>query len=151
MELPSCPRVERDLLSTTRNLLATLAAVVFIVGCGGSGPEGTEPDVTQENAVRFLLADLQAASRDGDGDRICNEIFTPALADSVTSASKTGSCAREVEQELFTPQTRIVVQDVEIESPTEATATVTEQNGNTSEVSLVEQSGEWRVNGVEPA
>ena len=138
-------------MSTSRNVLAAFAAVVSLASCGGSGAESDEPDATQENAVRFVLADLQAASRDGEGDRICNEIFTPALADSVTSASKTGSCAKEVEQELFTPQARIVVQDVELDTPTEATATVTEQNGNSSEVSLVEQGGEWRVSGVQPA
>jgi hypothetical protein len=138
-------------LSASRSVLAAFAAVIAITGCGGSAAESGEADVAEENAVRFVLADLQAASRDGDGDRICNEIFTPALADSVTSASHTGSCAKEVEEELFTPQARIVVQDVEIDTPTEATATVTEQNGNTSEISLIEQSGEWRVDGVKPA
>ena len=131
--------------------LTPLVAAITMVGCGDdvvdSGPTPTD----EENAVRFVLADLQAASRDGDGERICNEIFTPTLADSVTAASKTGSCAKEVEQELFTPQARIVVEDVEITAPGEAIATVTEQNGNTSEVSLLEQGGEWRVNGVQPA
>jgi hypothetical protein len=97
------------------------------------------------------VSDLQAASRDGDGARICNQIFTAKLADSVTSASKTGSCAKEVKQNLFSPKTRIVVQNVQVANPANATATVKEENGKVSKVFLVKQGGEWRIRSVRPA
>ena len=101
--------------------------------------------------MRFVVADLQAASRDGDGDRICDQIFTPKLADSVTSASKDGSCAKEVKKNLFSPSTRFVVENVKIENPTTATAIVKESDAKTSKMSLVKQSGEWRIRSVGPA
>jgi hypothetical protein len=98
-----------------------------------------------------VIADLQAASRDGDGDRICNQIFTPKLADSVTSAAKSGSCSKEVRENLYDPRVRLVVEDVALDNPTTATAIVKEVNGKTSKVSLVKQGGEWRIRSVAPA
>jgi hypothetical protein len=131
--------------------VACLTAAIVLAGCGGDSAGDGQSAEAEESAVQFVMADLQAASRDGDGDLICNEIFTTTLADSVTSASESGSCAKEVEQQMFTPNARIVVDVVEVHNATEATATVTEQNGNTSEVSLLKQGGEWRVSGVRPA
>ena len=92
----------------------------------------------------FVVADLQAAGRDGDGDRICDQIFTPKLANSV-------SCAKEVKKNLFSPSTRFVVENVKIENPTTATAIVKESDAKTSKMSLVKQSGEWRIRSVGPA
>lgn len=133
-------------------VLTTLA----LAGCGG-GSQGDEdapspmPAPAEEtNAVRFVLADLQAASRDGDGDRICNQIFTPRLADSVTAASKGGSCAKQVRRNLFSRDARIVVQDVTLRDPTSAVAVVAEQGGSGSDVLLAKQGGEWRIRSVRP-
>lgn len=131
-----------------------LLALIALVGCGGTSGEGDSSEGQggdEESSVRFVVADLQAASRDGDGDRICNQIFTPKLADSVTSASKSGSCAKEVKENLFDPRERLVVEDVEVVDPTTATAIVKESNGKTSKVSLVKQGGEWRIRSVAPA
>lgn len=133
-----------------------LLALIALAGCagdsGGGGPSGgNQGGDNEESSVRFVVADLQAASRDGDGDRICNQIFTPKLADSVTSASKSGSCAKEVRENLFDPRERLVVEDVEVVDPTTATAIVKESNGKPSKVSLVKQGGEWRIRGVQPA
>ncbi len=120
--------------SVTKNFVPVLARVA-LAGCGGgSGGQGGAKD---EDAVRSVVADLQAASRAGDGNQICNQIFTPKLADSVTSASKSGSCAKEVKKNLFSPQVRIVVEDVEVADPANATATVKEKTGKTSNVSFV--------------
>lgn len=83
--------------------------------------------------------------------RICDQIFTAKLADSVTSASKSGSCAKEAKENLFSPQVRIVVEDVEVSDPANATAIVREQNGKTSKVFLAKQGGKWRVRSVAPA
>ncbi len=134
-----------------KTTVACLAGAIVLAGCGGDSSGDGQSGEVEENAVRLVIADLQAASRDGDGDLICNEIFTTTLADSITSASNSGSCAKEVQGQLFTPHARIVVDAVEVQSPTEATATVTEHNGNISEVSLLRQGGEWRVSGVKPA
>lgn len=137
-------------MSRVTKIVVSLTALAAIVGCGGDSGSDKAAGQDQENAVRFVMADLQAASRDGDGERICNRIFTPKLADSVTAASESGSCAKEVETALFSPQVRIVVEDVNVADPTNATALVREQNGKSSRVLLAKQGGEWRVRSVEP-
>ncbi len=136
--------------SVTKNFVPVLA-LVALAGCGGGSLEGGggQGGAKEEDAVRSVVADLQAASRAGDGNQICNRIFTPKLADSVTSASKSGSCAKEVKKNLFSPQVRIVVEDVEVADPANATATVKEKTGKTSKVSFVKQGGEWRIRSVQ--
>ena len=134
--------------SVTKNFVPVLA-LVALAGCGGGSRGGGQGGAKDEDAVRSVVAHLQAASRAGDGNQICNRIFTPKLADSVTSASKSGSCAKEVKKNLFSPQVRIVVEDVEVADPANATATVKEKTGKTSKVSFVKQGGEWRIRSVQ--
>ena len=132
--------------------LAAVTALVLLAGCGGSsggGSGGGGGD--QEDAVRGVMTDLQTASREGDSARICNQIFTPKLADSVTSSSKKGSCAKEVKAKVFSPKAKITVDDVTVSDAANAEATIKEQNGKTSTVFLVKQGGEWRVRSVKPA
>ena len=129
-----------------------LLALTALVGCGGASDDDVGANEANEaNEVRFLVADLQAASRDGDGDLICNQIFTPKLADSVTSASTSGSCAKEVKKNLFDPGERFIVADVELVDSATATAIVKESHGTTSKLSLIKQGGEWRIRSIGPA
>ena len=128
-------------------LVAVAAAGVFALrGSGGSDAGGSD-----EDAVRQVLTDLQTASREGDGERICNQIFTPKLSNSVTRSSASGSCATEVKSKLFSPQTQIEVETVAVTDESNATVIVKEANGNTSTVFLVKQSGLWRIRSVTPA
>jgi len=126
-----------------------VAAVAALGGCGGNS--ASDQKKSDEQAVQQVMADLQSASRAGDGERICTQIFTPKLADSVTKSAKSGSCATEVKSKLFSPKTAITVENVTVPDPANATATVKEQNGNRSTVFLVKQSGRWRVRSVQPA
>jgi hypothetical protein len=140
----------------TRRRAALLTGVVCLAaGCSGCG-DGEEPKPTstpdpERAAVTRVLADLQAASRAGDGKRICSDIFTVKLANAITRSSDSGSCAKEVRSKLFSPHTRFTVKSVVVADPSDATAVVTEQNGNTSKVFLVKQAGQWRIRGVQPA
>lgn len=128
-----------------------------VAGCGSSSDSGSaktaeaarQSDARQ--AVVQVMFDLQAASRAGDGKRICAEIFTPKLATAVTKASKSGSCAKEAKGKLFSKRARITVQKVDVTAASEATAMITERGGNASAVSLVKQSGRWRIRGVHSA
>jgi hypothetical protein len=140
--------------------LSSLAAVAVVAaalaGCGGSSsdkkPAGdTSTKADNETAVKQVLSDLQTASRAGDGNRICTQIFTPKLANSVTKAAKSGSCAKEVKKKLFSPKAQITVENVDVPNPANATATIKEANGNTSNVFLVKQSGRWRIRSVQAA
>ena len=130
----------------TAGLLLAFAVVAPLGGCFGGGDDGSDSD-----AVNQVLTDLQSASRDGDGSRICDEIFTPKLAASVSHNAKSGSCATEVKAKLFSPKAQIDVENIAVPDGSNATATVKEANGNVSKVYLVKQDGQWRIRGVTPA
>jgi hypothetical protein len=140
--------------------IAVTTAAVALAGCGSGSsdssdkkPAGdTAATKTADNtAVKQVMTDLQAASRAGDGKRICTQIFTPKLANSVTTSAKSGSCAKEVRKKLFSPKAQIAIQNIDLPNAANATAVIKEANGNTSTVSLVKQSGRWRIRGVGPA
>jgi hypothetical protein len=147
--------------ATSRRLtqLAALAALTAaLAGCGGaSGGGGAKPasaattKATEDTAVKQVMADLQTASRAGDGRRICTQIFTPKLANAVTTAAKSGSCAKEVKKKLFSRKAEIAVQNVDVPNTANASAVIKEANGNTSTVFLVKQSGRWRIRSVQAA
>ena len=127
----------------TAGLLLALVAVVPLGGCFGGGDDSSDRD-----AVDQVLSDLQSASQEGDGARICDEIFTPKLAALVSRSAKSGNCATEVKAKLFSPEAKIDVQDINVPDESNATATVKEANGNVSKVFLVKQDGQWRIRSV---
>jgi hypothetical protein len=141
--------------------LAAVTVAVALAGCGGGSSTSDAADAKKtadanatkatNEAVNQVMTDLQAASLAGDGKRICREIFTPKLADSVTESASSGSCAKEVKRKLFSPETKLTVQTIAVSDAANATATVDEANGNTSTVFLVKQSGRWRIRSVQPA
>jgi hypothetical protein len=124
-------------------LVVAVAVGAFLVVRGN--------DSSEQDAVEQVLTDLETASREGDAARICEEIFTPKLAASVSRSSNSGSCASEVKAQLFSPDAAIEVQDIEGPDGSNATATVEEANGNVSTVHLVKQDGQWRIRSVTPA
>jgi hypothetical protein len=129
-------------------LVVAVVAAALLVGRGLGGDDSSSSD---QDAVRQVMTNLQTASREGDGQRICNQIFTPKLSNSVTRSSASGSCATEVKSKLFSPQTQIEVETVAVTDESNATVVVKEANGNTSTVFLVKQSGLWRIRSVTPA
>ena len=137
--------------------IAVTTAAVALAGCGSDSsakktPAADTATKTADNtAVKQVMSDLQTASRAGDGKRICTQIFTPKLANSVTTSAKSGSCAKEVRKKLFSPKAQIAIQNIDLPNAANATAVIKEANGNTSTVSLVKQSGRWRIRGVGPA
>jgi hypothetical protein len=138
--------MNRTLIGLLGILLVAVLAVAVFATRGGSDSATSDRD-----AVEQVMSDLQTASREGDGERICNQIFTPKLSDSITRSSASGSCATEVKSKLFSPETKIEVQNIDVPDDVNATATVKEANGNTSNVFLVKQSGRWRIRSVTPA
>jgi hypothetical protein len=132
------------------HLTALLAAVSVLAlpGCGDDSDGGSASD---SQAVSDVMSSLDEASRDGNGARICEELFTPKLAKSVSTSSASGSCATEVKAKLFSPDSRISVESIAVPDGSSAIATVTEANGNTSKVFLVKNDGEWRIRSVVPA
>jgi len=126
-----------------------MAAITSLGGCGLGGDD--DDGGSDRDAVEQVMTDLETASREGDGERICNQIFTPKLSNSVTKSAASGSCATEVKDKLFSAETAIEVENIDVPDEANATATVKEANGNTSTVFLVKQSGRWRIRSVTPA
>ena len=129
-------------------ILVVAVAVAVVLVTRGAGDDAGSSDAI---AVRQVLTDLESASREGDGERICNQIFTPKLANLVTSSSASGSCGSEVKAKVFSPDAQIEIESVNVTDESNATAIVEEANGNTSTVFLVRQSGVWRIRSVSPA
>ena len=130
-----------------------IAGVIALAGCGGDEKEPSDQKpATVSGDQRSILATidtLQTASRDGDGDAVCDDVFTRELSKSIEAAAKQ-SCAKEVRQRLFAPDAEISVsRDIEI-AGRRGTATVQEQNGNVSELSFVKQDAQWRIDRVTP-
>lgn len=142
-------------LSRLAVVAAVTAAAAAFAGCGGSSGDnassGETPKSVDSAQVKQVMVDLQTAAQEGDGNRICTQIFTPKLADSVTKSAKSGSCAKEAKRNLFSPGTRISVEHIDVPNSANATATVKEANGNVSNVFLVKQSGRWRIRSVQAA
>lgn len=138
--------MNRTLIGLVGILVIAVMAVAVVATRGNSGNGSSDRD-----AVEQVMTDLQTASREGDGQRICDQIFTPKLSNSVTKSSTSGSCATEVKAKLFSPDAQIEVQNIAVPDEANATATVKEANGNTSTVFLVKQSGRWRIRSVTPA
>ncbi len=124
---------------------------VLAAGCGGSEAKRQDPQATDRAAIRNVLRQLQEASRAGHGERICTQIFTPNLENAVMRAARSGSCAEEVRRQLFSRNARLTVQDVTVNDPANATATVREANGNTATLFFIKQSGRWRIRTLQPA
>ena len=130
----------------TAGLMVALFAVAPLGGCFGGSDDSSDRD-----AVDQVMSDLETASQQGDGSRICDEIFTPKLAALVSKSAKSGKCATEVKSKLFSAEAKIDVEQIDLPDDSNATATVKEANGNVSKVFLVKQSGQWRIRSVTPA
>jgi len=136
-------------------VVAVVTASVALAGCGGASGDNKSAGATSRSddsaAVKQVMTDLQTASRQGDGNRICTQIFTPKLADSVTKSATSGSCAKETKRNLFSSSAQIGVENIDVPDSVNATATIKEANGNVSNVFLVKQSRRWRIRSVQAA
>lgn len=130
-------------------ILAELAG-----GCGGSEDRSAQRQSKStvsgdQRGVLQTIDALQIATRKGDGQAICGEIFTPELARSVEAASK-HSCPHEVRQRLFSPRAELAVsRDITVRGD-QATAVVREQNGHVSRLVMVRRDNRWRIARVLP-
>ena len=128
-----------------------VAVALGLAGCGDSDEPAKAPAVEdQQRQVLATVDQLQTASRDGDAERICKEIFTRGLAASVARASGRG-CRSEVRERFSSPDASISV-DREIQvKGSHAQVTILERNGKRSTLYLVKEGASWKIERVEPA
>lgn len=140
--------------------LAVVMAVAAVAGCGRSAetstssqkpsvPKPSQPVSQDERGILATVDALQNASRKGDGRTVCGELFTPRLVQSV-EASATRSCAKEVRERIFAPDSTISVgKDIRV-TDDRGTAVIRESNGNVSTLFLVKRNAQWRIYRVTP-
>lgn len=129
--------------------LGALLGVAFAIGCGGDDDE-TNADRYEgvEAEVAGLVDDFAEAGRDGDGAKICEQIFAEALAANVEKEANQ-SCATEVEENLPKDEYELEVDSVDVNDDT-ATVTVTDQDDNKSVLHVVKVESDWRILRVTP-
>src|ERR671920_296466 len=92
---------------------ALVACLVVTASCGGdaSNADRFEDD---EQAVARVIDDLGAAARDGDAERICDDLVTVDLRRNVGQATG-ASCADAFSENVVGDETRYVVDDVVVD------------------------------------
>ncbi|MCA1697682.1 MAG: hypothetical protein LC790_01770 [Actinobacteria bacterium] len=130
-----------------------LLAAAALPGCGGSddGAKTRTQDTVggDQRSVLETIDALQSASRRGDGDTICTQVFTPQLARSIKRASRT-NCPTELRDRLYRPGVSISVQrGIKVQGDT-ATAVIREQNGDVSTLHMLKRGNRWQIDRITP-
>jgi hypothetical protein len=129
---------------------ALAAAATALASCGGSDDPKPAPGVSDDQrAILSTVDSLQTASRQGDAARICNELFTQSLAQSIRRASR-HSCQAEVRDTLTSPDAQLSVSRKIAVKGDRASAIVREQNGNASTVAFAKAGDRWRIERITP-
>jgi hypothetical protein len=121
--------------------LAATAVCVLAAGCGGGGDGGGDGDARAQ--VGAVINRLGEASRDGDGRRICGELFTENLRISVDRASG-GSCVDEVRRNVADPDAAYTLEKLEVNGDS-AIGEVVDQRKRRSTLVLQRDGGSWRI------
>ena len=120
-----------------------LALVAGAAGCGEPKPGANEARFPEaKRPVARTVDRLQAAARDGDGERICDELLTERLAE------RLGDCERVVKAQLVADDAKLTVDSIRVRGRV-AYASVRERNGNVSRVRLRRSGEGWRVDAIQ--
>lgn len=120
--------------SNLTRLVVLGATALVLAACGGNEDEGKIRDVVEE---------LEAASRDGNGERICSELFTENLAISIQRAARQ-PCSDEVAENVASESAKFTLAALKVTGD-KATAQLVDGEERRSDV-LFERAGEsWRI------
>jgi hypothetical protein len=132
-------------------LVVALSAGVLAVGCGDDGEDvnNNASDYSDQDAeVAQVVDDFANAGRDGDGQKICSEIFSEQLTQNVEKAAGQ-SCPTEVQDNLPEDEYELEVNTLEVKGTT-ATVGVSDQDDNKSVLHLEKDGASWRITRVTP-
>ena len=131
--------------------LVAVSAAAVAIGCGGDDEnvnnnaddyEGTDAEVAG------LVDDFANAARDGDGTRVCEEIFSPELADNVEQEAGQ-SCPTEVQANLEEGEYELEIDSLEVEGDA-ATVGVTDQEDRSNVLHIRRIDAAWQIVSVTP-
>ena len=131
--------------------VAALCAFAVAAGCGDDDDVNNNADNYDgtEAEVASVVDDFANAGRDGDGTKICEDIFSTELADNIERESGQ-SCPSEVEDNLPEGEYELEIDTLAVDGDT-ATAAVTDQEDNSSVLHVDKVDDVWRVARVTPA
>ena len=130
--------------------VAVVVIVVLLITGGGDDDVNNNADRYEgtEAEVAVVVDDFANAGRDGDGTKICEEIFTTELVDNVERESGQ-SCPSEVQEELPEGEYELEIDTLEMDGDT-ATVGVTEEDGDRSILHMTKVDAAWRIARVTP-
>ena len=125
--------------------LGALVGATLAVGCGGGDDDESNADRYEgdERDVAAVVDAFAQAGHDGDGAKVCEEVFADALTRNVEREAEQ-SCEAEVEENLPRDEYELEVDAVDVTGTT-ATANVTDQDDNRSVLHMVKTGDEWRI------
>jgi hypothetical protein len=131
--------------------VAALSAAAIAAGCGGGDDVNNNADDYDgtEGEVAGLVDDFANAGRDGDGTKICEDLFAKDLTSNVEQEAGQ-SCPSEVEDNLPEDEYELEIDSLEVKGDT-ATVAVTDQDDNSSVLHIEKIDDIWRITRVTPA
>jgi hypothetical protein len=125
--------------------------MAIAAGCGDDDDVNNNADNYDgtEAEVANVVDDFANAGRDGDGTKICEDIFTTELAGNIERESGQ-SCPSEVEDNLPEDEYELEIDTLAVDGDT-ATAAVTDQEDNSSVLHIEKVDDVWRIARVTPA
>lgn len=125
--------------------LGALVGASLAIGCGGGDDDESNADRFEgvDRDVAAVIDNFAEAGRDGDGTRVCDEVFAEALKSNIEREAKQ-SCATEVQENLPEDEYELDVDTIEVDGAS-ATVTVTDQDDNRSVLVMTKTGDDWRV------
>jgi hypothetical protein len=137
-----------------RCALAPLAVIValLLAGCAGGGAQdkdSAEDFKGAQQEVAQTVEDLQEATREKNGAKICSSLLTSSLQRSIAANNGKEGCSSAVDDAIKeSDPVDLVVTKVEITGNT-ATATVAAETGDetvsTDTYTFEQQAGRWKI------
>jgi hypothetical protein len=138
--------MKKRLIIPSLFVLATLGAGVAHLA---DGDAGTSRFSGESKRVAQVVDRLAEASRDGDGDRVCKDLFTANLRISVTRASG-ASCAEQVTKSIGSEDAAFDIRTLRTKGPS-ARVVVLDDQRRASAIYLQRSKSGWRIAAVSPA
>lgn len=132
-------------MRTSLRLGAATGCLLVIGACGGGddGPNAKRFDGDQKK-IAAVIDDLQSAARDGEADRICDDVFTKELASTIKRETGVG-CTARVKQQLVDKKATYKAEGVRLDGTDKAVVNVTDAGGTRSVLYMTRAGDDWRI------
>jgi hypothetical protein len=135
----------RASVRTIHFTLTICTVALALGGCGeDEGPNAKKFDGEGKD-VAAVVDRLMEASRGGDTQVICGEIFSVELSQRL--ARESGSCTARVESDLVAEDAEFLAEQIDVEGDV-AAAQVAQQDGGRFLLRFEREEGGWRISRI---